>query len=143
VEGAAKEKVRELYPPVADLDTLMEKDQERFLQALDRATGLFLKVGPDAGREVGDFAEVIGPVARSYRLREIDLTTAARELGLKDNKTLGDAIVANAELQRLGLLPLTQGRTIKREVWESVEGLLSPFQETAAALEIGTPQRER
>ena len=42
-------------------------------------------------------------------------------------------------LRRLGLLPLAQGRSVKREVWELRKGLISPFQQTGNSLELGTP----
>jgi serine/threonine-protein kinase len=141
--GDALDKVRELYPPAEEMRGLLEKDEARFLNALDRATGLFLKVGKESDRDVKDFKEVMGPVARSYLLTEVDAAAAAREVGLKDKATLEAAIKANRRLQRLGLLPLARGGAIKREVWESLKGLYSPAQETARVLELGTPQREK
>jgi serine/threonine-protein kinase len=143
VGGDALDKVRELYPPAEEMRGLLEKDEARFLNALDRATGLFLKVGKEGDRDVKDFKEVMGPVARSYLLKEVDAAAAAREVGLKDKATLEAAIKANKGLQRLGLLPLARGGTIKREVWESLKGLYSPAQETARVLELGTPLREK
>lgn len=141
--GEPRDKVRELYPEAGALAKLMEGDEDRFLRALDRATGLYLKVGADQNKEIGDFPEVIGPLARLYLLREVGPEEAAFELGLQDVKMLQTAIRANPRLRALGLLPLVQGNTIKRDVWESLEALVSPFQETARALELGTPVRVR
>jgi serine/threonine-protein kinase len=140
--GDPGEKVRELYPEAAVMAKWLEEDERRFLRALDRATGLFLKVGPDQSKDIRDFPEVIGPPARSYLLKEVGPEEAARELGLKDPTTLQGAVRANRRLRAIGLLPLARGGSVKREVWESVRGLISPFQEAALALELGTPRRE-
>ena len=37
--------------------------------------------------------------------------------------------------------PLAKGGTIRREVWESQQGLISPYQHIANALDLGTPIR--
>jgi hypothetical protein len=73
--------------------------------------------------------------------REIGLREAALELGLKDPAALKAAIEANEELQRLGLGPLANGGTIRREAWETLQGFNSPFQDVANALNLGTPKR--
>lgn len=140
LRGVPRDKVRELYPAAGAMAKLLDQDEERFLRALDRATGLFLKVGPDSGKDVKDFPEVVGPLVRSYLLKEVDLATAALELGLKDKATLER--MDEDFLRRLGLLPLVQGRSVKREVWESRRGLISPFQQVALKLQLGTPQNE-
>jgi hypothetical protein len=140
VAGEGLDKVRELYPPAREMTALLDQDEERFLNALERATGLFLAADKSSHR---DTPEVIGPIARSYLLKEVDAGSAARELGLRDSSPLEAAIKASPRLRRLGLLPLTQGKSIKREVWESLAGFVSPFQESARVLELGTPFRER
>jgi hypothetical protein len=43
--GDPLDKVRELYVPAREMNALLDRDEEKFLRALDRATGLFLKVG--------------------------------------------------------------------------------------------------
>jgi serine/threonine-protein kinase len=139
LRGRALEKVRRLYAPPAAMAKLLEDDEKRFLNALDRATGAFLKVGPDANKDIKEFKEVLGPIARRYLLAEVNAADAALELGVKDRATLSTAIKTNDELRRLGLLPLVQGRSVKREVWESRKGLISPFQQVAHKLELGTP----
>jgi serine/threonine-protein kinase len=143
VLGEAREKVKRLYPRQADMDKLLNEDEERFMQALDRATARFLKVGPNKDKDLRDFAEPIGVIARQYILRELGLDEAAYELGLPDAKGLQLALTANERMRELGLLPLAKGGTIKREVWESLERFISPFQEAASALELGTPKRVR
>jgi serine/threonine-protein kinase len=140
--GRALQKVRELYVEPKEMDRLLQEDEDRFVQALDRSVGKFLKVGPDAGKDIRDFPEVIGPVAQRYLLKEVTLQDAALELGLKDPETLKVAIQASDPLQNLGLLPLAQGRTIKREVWEKKAGRLvdSPYQAAAKVLRVGSPE---
>jgi serine/threonine-protein kinase len=139
VRGQALDKVRRLYPRPAAMNKLLESDEQHFLNALDRAMGAFLKVGPDANKDIKEFKEVIGPIARRYLLAEVSGTDAVLELGLKDRVPLETAIKASDELRRLGLLPLAQGRSVKREVWESRKGLISPFQQVGHRLELGTP----
>src|SRR5262249_27979329 len=111
--------------------------------ALDRAAGPFLKVGGDRDKDVKDFAEPVGAVARLYLLREVGAAEAAYELGLPDARRLQGAIDSSERLRELGLRPLSRGGTIKREVWESLSGLISPYQEAAGVLEVGTPKRVR
>jgi serine/threonine-protein kinase len=139
VRGQALDKVRRLYPPAAAMNKLMDADEKRFLSALDRAMGAFLKVGPDANKDIKEFKEVVGPIARRYLLAEVSVADACLELGVKEKAMVETAIKASDELRRLGLLPLAQGRSVKREVWESRKGLISPFQQTAHKLELGTP----
>src|SRR5262249_22974800 len=126
-----------------DMKKLLQEDEDRFLAAVDRTTGKFLKAGADRDRDIRDFAEPTGPLARLHILRELGLEEAATELGLADPKLLQTAITANAQLRRLGLGPLATGGTIKREAWESQSRFTSAFQEAAGALERGTPKNYR
>ena len=66
VAGAARDKVERLFPEKAAMDKLLGRDEARFLKALDEATGPFLKVGDDRDKDIRDFAEPIGAVARAY-----------------------------------------------------------------------------
>ena len=138
--GSARDKLRRLYPGPENMQKLVREDEERFLAALEKATGKFLKVGPDKDKAIKDFAEPVGPLARMYILRELSVEEAAIELGLPDANALKGAIQANEALKRLGLGPLATGATIKREAWESKSKFNSPFQEAASALERGTPK---
>jgi hypothetical protein len=141
--GPARDKLRRLYLKPEDMQKLVQEDEDRFLAALDRATAKFLKVGPDRDKEIKDLPEPVGPLARLYILREVGLEEAATELGLADPKVLQVAIQVNEALRRLGLGPLANGGTIKREVWESRARFNSPYQEAANALERGTPMNFR
>jgi mono/diheme cytochrome c family protein len=143
LKGQPRDKLRKLYAEPAAMTGLLEEDESRFLSGLDRATGLFLKVGTDAKKDIQEFPEEIGPLARLYKNREVGAAEAAYELGFKDADTLKTVIESNGELARLGVKALSQGGTLKREFWESDKGLTSVFQETARILRRGTPQRER
>jgi hypothetical protein len=52
-------------------------------------------------------------------------------------------VLANDEPASAGLLPLARGKTIRREVWESLEFLFSPFQKAAKQLKLGEPAAVR
>ena len=123
----------------AALAKLLNSLKERFLKALDQATGKFLKVGPDAGKDIRDFPESISAIARWYIHQELTAVEATRELGLKDAKELQGAIKANPRLQELGLFALANTGTVQREVWESLDFLTSPYQDAARELKLGTP----
>jgi serine/threonine-protein kinase len=140
LEGRPREKVRNLYFTAEEMSRIMQPDSTRFLVALDKAIGPLVKVGPDAGKDVRDFPEPIGLVARQYLLKELTLEDAALELGLADPERLRVAIANNPRLPALGLKPLAIGATIKRETWESRERFVSPFQEAASTLEQGVPK---
>jgi serine/threonine-protein kinase len=138
--GAARDFVRRLYPEPAAMEEEVKRDEKRFLDALEEATGRFLKVGADAGKDIKDFPEPVGAIARWYLAQELTSTEAAAELGLADAKTLEGAIKANPLLQRDGLFSLAQGHTLKREVWESTEFSFSPYQRAAKELKLGEPE---
>jgi serine/threonine-protein kinase len=143
VGGRAALKVEQLYPPQPEMEKWLKKDEDRFLRALDEAIGPYFRVGADKNRDVRDFPEPVGPLARLYINKEISLAEAAAELGLKDPKLLQGAIRANQALrQQLGLGPLmNDDGTIKREAWETLRHFTSPFQELARCLDLGTPLR--
>ncbi|MCI0455624.1 MAG: hypothetical protein L0Z62_01425 [Gemmataceae bacterium] len=139
VAGSARDKVRELYVLPEEMNQLLQKDEDRFVRALDGAVAPFLK--GDGSRDIRSLPEPISAIARWYLLQELGALEAAHELGEPDPKRLQAALEHNPQLQRLGLGPLTQGATIKRETWESLKGFISPFQEVARALKRGTPKR--
>jgi serine/threonine-protein kinase len=139
VAGAARDKVQQLHRTAEDFTALMKDDENRFLTALDRAVGPFLKVGPDKDKDIREFTdEPIGRVVRAYH-RDLTLQDAATELGLADAQGLANSIVGNNRLRELGLGALTNGGTLKRDAWSSVEQRLSPFQRAALELDRGSP----
>lgn len=129
VSPAARVKVQKLYPEAATMDKLLEQDEQRFRQALAKATGSF----------ASEDREPIGLVARTHVNKELGLSDAAAELGLTQPAQLKAAIQNNNRLRALGLGPLADGNTIKREAWESLRSTLSPFQEAARELGLGEP----
>jgi serine/threonine-protein kinase len=142
VAGEVRTKVQELYPRQEDMDVLLNKDENRFLKALELATGPFLKVGPDADRPIRDFAEVVSPVALQYQ-RDLTATEAALELGIQNPAHLPIMVRANKTLAQFGLGQFKDGATIKREQWDSMLEGDSLFQKTARELDLGTPVRKK
>jgi serine/threonine-protein kinase len=139
VAGTALAKVLRFHPKADDFTNLMKDDEDRFLTALDRAMGKFLKVGPDQGKDIREFTdEPIGRVTRAYN-RDLVLADVAAELGLPDAKLLAAAVDANDRLRQIGLGSLAHGGTVKRDAWASVKERLSPFQHAALALGRGAP----
>jgi serine/threonine-protein kinase len=139
VSGAARAKVLRLFPKADDFAALMKDDEDRFVAALDRALGRFLKVGADRGKDVREFTdEPIGRVARAYN-RDLAPADVAAELGLPDAQRLRAAVEDNDRLRQLGLGALAHGGTVKRDVWASVKQRLSPFHRAALELDRGSP----
>ena len=138
VFGQAIEKVQDLVPPQAAMDKLLKKDSDRFLRALDEAIGPMLRIGDDANRDIREFPEPIGNIARFY-YRNVQLDEVTYELGFDDPRLVQFAVKTNTNLQKLGLLPIVSGHAIKRELWESREKVVSPFQEAAREFDVGTP----
>jgi len=139
VAGLARDKVQRLHRPADEFAALMKDDESRFLAALDRATGRFLKVGADKDKDIREFTEEpIGRVARAYH-RDLTLQDAASELGLPDAQGLATSINGNNRLRELGLASLPSGGTLKRDAWSSVKQRISPFQRAALELDRGSP----
>jgi serine/threonine-protein kinase len=137
VRGEPLQAVRRLYSEAAAMDKFLDADDARFLPALDRAIGPFLRDEGDQS-DIRLFAEPIGPIARWYRLQDLGPAEVAAELGVEPARLL-TAIDLNPRLRDLGLAPLLGGAPIKREAWESREFGTSPFQEAARELRLGTP----
>lgn len=141
VAGDARQKLDELIPNEQRWNKLLTEDENRFLAALEKACGPFLKVGDDAQKDMRAFPEPVAAIAQQYN-RDISVEQAAFDLGLADAKNLQLRIKSSSELRGLGLSPLANGEKIKRETWHSLRDFLSQFQRTANQLEQGTPHRE-
>ncbi len=140
VFGDAQLKVKRLFQKPDTMTRLLDKDEQRFMESLTDATGTFLKTGADQQRDVKTFPESIGAIARFYQ-KDLELEDVAAELGMPDPKELQVLIKGNTRLRELGLGPLLQGAAIKRTAWQSLERSISPFQQAAFELELGTPHR--
>lgn len=140
VFGDAQLKVRRLFQKPDTMTKLLDRDEQRFLQSLTDATGPFLQVGNNQQRNVKTFPEVVGSIARFYQ-KDLELEDVAAELGMPDPRELQILIKGNPRLRELGLGPLVQGAAIKRSTWQSLERSISPFQQAAFELELGTPHR--
>jgi serine/threonine-protein kinase len=140
--GDAREKVLKLYPEKGVLEALWKADEDRFLGGLEKAVGPFLKVGEDARRPIRDFGEVIGEVTRGYLLADLTPDKAAQELGIPKGDILAGMIRGNQQLKIIGMLPLANGKPLRRDDWEAPDGT-SLYQDVARALGIGTPNNTK
>jgi mono/diheme cytochrome c family protein len=138
VTGEALAKLQKLHPEPQVMEKFYRKDEVRFLVALDKATGSFLRGPGDKGKAVQEFKEPVKEVARRY-FGEVSLEEAARELGIDNPQSLKRVIAQSSRLQRLGLAPLADGTALKRDGWEAPLPVQSLFQEAARALGRGTP----
>ncbi len=139
-QGEARRKLRTLCPPKDEMQVLVNKDRQRFLQAIAACTGPFLQVGDDAGKSIEAFPEPVGSIARRYEQR-LGLEQVACECLVQDAALLRGAIQANPRLRNeLGLGPLVSGEKISRANWETRDGLLSPAQVLMQSLDLGTPK---
>jgi serine/threonine-protein kinase len=144
LQGDALDKVKRLYLEQKEMDRLLLADEELFLASLDKVMGPFVRQGPDAKKDIRLFPEPISLLATPFLRGNVTLEDAALELGIADPQEFKASIKANGRLRdELGLKPWLNGDTIKRDVWQSVKGLTSTFQETAAELQRGTPYRTR
>jgi serine/threonine-protein kinase len=117
VFGDAKDKMERLYAPADEMNRLLARDAERFLAALDRAIGPFVRAGDEPGKNVRDLVEPIGEVARLYN-KDLARDAVAAELGFADIDAVRNALGA-AKFQELGLGPLLDAHAVKRELWEA------------------------
>jgi serine/threonine-protein kinase len=143
VFGKPARQVELLYPEAKVMNRLVERDEARFLAALERAVGRFLRVGPDKDKPLKQFPEPVGEVARTYRLLYLDLKTLACELDIEDPKELLQQ-VGEKKWKQLGLeAVLKPGGEVSRLEWEAVDDV-SLMQEVARELRytpVGTVVR--
>lgn len=132
VFGEAEEQVRRLYPEKPVMDRLLQQDSDRFLAALEKAVGPFLREGADKQKAIREFPEPIGELARFYRLNYLDLKAIASELDLDDPQVIVRQ-AGETKLKRLGLDGLLRGGVVGRQEWEAINGL-SLMQELAREL---------
>jgi mono/diheme cytochrome c family protein len=112
----ARAKMLRLYPPTAEMDKLLARDEKRFLDALDQAIGPFLKLGDDSTKSARDLIEPVGEVARLYN-QDLTPEAVAAELELPSIEAVRSAI-GQEKFNELGLGPLLDAKAVKRELWE-------------------------
>jgi serine/threonine-protein kinase len=141
VFGQAQIKVERLHPKPTEMNRLLQKDERRFMQALEEATGVFLKVAEDKDKDLAKFDDPIGKIAKFYAA-DLDLETVASELGFADPKDFERTVTGNNQFKELGLGPLLEGASIKRELWDFLEGN-SLFQDVASEAGLGIPLKKK
>jgi serine/threonine-protein kinase len=140
VFGEPEQHLRRLYPEVKVMNRLLQEDETRFLGALEKAVGKFLRVGADEKKPLKDFAEPVGDVARRYRIEFLDLKAVALELDVEDPESLVHKI-GEKRFKQLGLEALLKpGGVIGRLEWESGRGD-SLMQEVAQELRFTSWQQ--
>ena len=138
VFGEAKRKVEQLYPENERMQKMVAADKAQFMRALAKTIGPFVQVNEEADRDIEQFPEPVGAIARFYQ-RDLDIHTVAAELGIEDVEGLRKMIQLNDQLKQIGMGPLGESGKIKRSDWESREAFISPMQETMRILKLGTP----
>jgi serine/threonine-protein kinase len=137
VASEVREKVQELYPKQEVMDALLTKDENRFLKALEQATGSFLRHSGNANKPIRDFEEVVNPIAVRYQ-RDLTPSEAALELPFAELvDDLESMVRGNKRLAQLGIGQFKAGERIKRDKWDSMQGGESLFQKAARELELG------
>lgn len=139
VFGEIRRKTLDLYPPVDEMQKLVDRDRKQFRAALDEVLSPWMTDGKAvAGAAPESLGEPIAIATRFYGA-DVDLQTAAFELGLADTAELAGAIKNNPRLRRLGLGPLLNRQKIDRQMWESIEAITSPMQQVAREMDLATP----
>jgi hypothetical protein len=142
LKGPGEEPAAKLRQQVAQLteDEIPVVRADWFVVALTRSP----LAGPKGlvRTPLAKLPEPVRTLSDQYSKQRLDLAACARELGLKEDKTLADLIRRDENLQtKFGLAPLLRGERIRREWWESDRYFVSPYQEVARQLKIGNSVR--
>lgn len=136
-----RQKVEQLFLPAEQMEQKLQSDRDRFSQALAQLVGRYLFLDEDQKQPLSAFPEPITHSARRYQ-RSLNVHDVAQELEL-DVPTLLLKIEHNPSLRELGLAPLRDGGTLKRELWDTRALGPSLFQKVALELELGIPHLEQ
>lgn len=145
LSGDAKDKIEKLYSEPDKFNSVQKADEERFMAALEKTIGPFLRHDRDRLKPIRDLQEPVGEVVRSYRVgnsSDISLQKACAELGIEKPDAFAAMIRSYPALNELGVMTLANGKTVKRDDWDSIDGT-SLFQDIALALRLATPLRSR
>lgn len=112
--------VLRIFPTRATMDKDLDKDERRFLSALEQAIGEPQKKEP------------LRLISRDFLDAALTLTQASAELGLKDSSGL-ETVFKLPQFTQLGLAGLSAGGVIRRDSWEDY------YDRIVRSLGIGTP----
>lgn len=130
VYGDALRAASKMYLSDEELEKHFLHDEKRFQDSEREAISSLLKTDK-IQVDVTAIEEPVFLLTRAHAA-ELNLEQAAADLGM-DAKVFKTAIEHNPNLRELGLAPLLVNGSIKRELWERVEGL-SLFQQAAGEL---------
>ncbi|MEZ6089770.1 MAG: hypothetical protein R3C05_17425 [Pirellulaceae bacterium] len=133
--GKARVKIRQLFPPQEVMDQQVARDRSIFMSSVALTMEPYVRNEANADKAIEDFQEPVGLLVRHYD-QSLSHEAIAGELGLEPSE-----LRIGRDEYRLGLRPLEQGGSIKRQYWESLEMYVSPFQQTIQSLGIATPVR--
>ena len=134
VTGDARLKVRTLFPEEQEMKRFLDRDENRFMTALEKAISSYLP----AGTNLKEMKEPVGETARRYR-SDLKIEEVAAELGFENPAELVDIIKQTRRLRELGLGALITGNAIKRSAWSTRVGNHSTFQLVVKELDLGEP----
>jgi Domain of unknown function (DUF4384) len=129
LNGEAREAVKALYPPKEEMNTLLEGDRKRFLDALVRA-------GLDPKTKHGTDGEPVNALSNRYE-RNVDLKAAAAEFGVVPDK-LETYLRGGGQIGGSFAAQLAQG-TVQRDNFETEFGNLLDSVVDAKFISPGKP----
>ena len=118
--GYSKKSVLALYPKQDELSSLLKKDGNRFLAAMERILGHPQTVEP------------LIPVTRRFLEDPLLLGTVSGELGLANSDDMA-AVFRSRQFTALGLIPLASKGAVRRDTWEDY------FDQVVRELGLGIP----
>ena len=140
IAGEPQQKARRLFFEKDRMDKVLDKDEQRFVQAVTEAMSPFLKNAKAGRQDIRSIPEPISTIARYYQ-RDLEVDDIAAELGIDDPAGLSSLVKIAPRLREYGLGPIIQGAAIKRSHWQSLDKSISPFQQTSSEMQLGTPYR--
>jgi serine/threonine-protein kinase len=138
VRGSDAVKVERLFRPQTEMDQLVQADRDRFLAALEKAIGPFVRQGPDADLPLTEFREPVGAIAKQFS-DDLSFEDVVAELGHSRGDEL-KVLFRDPGYRQFGLGVIVDGKSLKRDTWEKMEPF-SIYHEVADRLELGTPER--
>ncbi len=121
-----------------DSEAVQKLDQERFLQSIRKTISPYVTREQQEQLKTQSIPEPIKVLASHYVNANLKLVDVAAELGVRED-LLKDKITHDPVLGKLGLTPLLENKSIKRDDWEKTSEGNSKFQLVARQLKIGTP----